>query len=204
MSKLINYNLIFAFIVFSLFACSQDTIPSTEAELHSALKSANPSYTGTAKVYKDEDGIIWGIDVSNCNVSTLKPIRGMKLKAVACSRNEIKDISPLIGMELEQFSCSQTLLKDLSPLTGMPLWTIDVTATKVTDLTPLKGMPLQMIGFDPSSITKGIEVLKDMKSLSGIWTEPDKDAGKETHFRVGLTTNKFWEIYNKGEFKNNK
>jgi hypothetical protein len=86
----------------------------------------------------------------------------------------------------------------------MPLWTIDVTATKVADLTPLKGMPLKILGFDPKSITKGLENLRGMKSLFMIYTEPDKDAGKGTHVRIGLSIDKFWKQYDSGDFNNNK
>ncbi len=204
MNKFVYLTVIMVLIFVPSFVCSQETVPLTEPQMHSALKSANPDYTGRGKIYKGKVGNIWGVDVSNCRISSLEPLRGMKLEAVACGQNDIKDISPLAGMNLKQFSCQQTSIEDLSLLAGMPLWTIDITETNVTDITPLKGMSLQMISFNPQKIINGIEVLKEMKSLSIIFTETDRDAGKGTHLRVGIGPDKFWEQYNRGDFKSNK
>lgn len=201
MKKLVMFTVILVFIIAPSFAVSQETAPLTEPRIHSALKSANPDYNGRAKVYRGKGGTIWGVDISNCRISSLESLRGMNLEAVACGQNEIKDISPLAGMKLKQFSCQQTSVEDLSPLSGMPLWTIDITETKVSDITPLTGMTLQMISFNPEKIINGIDVLRGMKSLSIIFTESDKEAGKGTHLRVGMGPDKFWELYSRGDFK---
>lgn len=201
MKKLAAFTVILVLMFAPSFSFSQETAPLTESRIHSALKSANPDYTGRAKVYRGKSGIIWGVDVSNCGISSLESLRGMNLEAVACGQNDIKDISPLAGMKLKQFSCQQTSIGDLSPLAGMPLWTIDITETSVTDITPLKGISLQMISFNPEKIINGIEVLREMKSLSIIFTESDKEAGKGTHLRVGIGPDKFWERYSRGDFK---
>lgn len=201
MKKIGTIAVMLLMIVSSSLAGTNNTPPSNENELYAALKDANPAYTGKAKVYTDKNNKIWGIDVSNCGISNLEPLRGMALEAIACSQNDIKDLSPLAGMKLKQFSCTQTPIEDLTPLAGMPLWKIEIAKTKVVDLTPLKGMPLQMIEFNPRVITKGIELLRDMKSLSIIFTEPDEEVGKGTHVRVGLGSEKFWEQYDRGDFR---
>jgi hypothetical protein len=62
--------------------------------------------------------------------------------------------------------------------------------TGVTDLTPLKGLPLKDVRLTPRNITKGMDVLREMKGLTiGI----NRDAR--------WPAVEFWERYEKGEFK---
>ena len=57
----------------------------------------------------------------------------------------------------------------LAHFKGMPrvivLW---IYETDITDLTPLQGMPLATIRLTPKNITKGLDILRDMKSLKTI------------------------------------
>jgi len=180
---------------------AEEKKPITENELHTALKTANPQYSGKAKFNKDKKGDIWGVILSDCNISDLSPLHGMQLTAVGCVRNNITDLSPLKGMELNQFVCSENPINDISAITGMPIWNLDISGTNVTDLTPLKGMELQMIGIDPTKISNGIEILRNMKSLMGIYTEPKK---KGSSVRIGPNLKRFWEQYDKGDYKKSK
>ena len=43
-----------------------------------------------------------------------------------------------------------------------------INHTAVTDLTPLRDMQLKEMYFTPKNITKGMEILKEMKSLDSI------------------------------------
>jgi hypothetical protein len=74
----------------------------------------------------------------------------------------------------------------------MPLQELMVqNCLKLTDLTPLEGMKIQTLMFTPKNITKGIEVIRAMKSLNQIlvdgatWMKPEE----------------FWKKYDAGEFK---
>ncbi len=191
---------IFLLTFFSIsLAGTSNSPPSTEGELHAALKTANPDYIGKAKINKNDKGKIWGINLNNCNISDLSPLKGMDLEAISCVQNNISDISPLFSMKLKQFLCADNPIEDLTPLAGMPLWKLAINKTKVTDLTPLKGVPIQEIYFNPSKIIKGIEVLRNMESLSVIWVQLDKD---EKDDKATLQFKKsFWELYDKGEYK---
>lgn len=185
-------------------ATAGDTPPKTEDEVHAALKAANPQYARNAKFYQNREDGIWGVDVSGCAVTTLEPLRGMDISAVACSNTGVTDLSPLKGMKLKQFTCSNTPVSDLRPLAGMPIFRLEIDETKVTDLSPLEGLSLQTLAFNPERITKGIEVLRTMDSLIMIMTEADKDAGKGLHLRTGLQPKTFWEKYDSGEFGSKK
>ena len=51
---------------------------------------------------------------------------------------------------------------------GMPLSVLWIDNTGITDLTPLQGMPLEDIRLTPKNITRGLDILRDMKSLKTI------------------------------------
>jgi hypothetical protein len=74
---------------------------------------------------------------------------------------------------------------------GMPLMSLWIYNTGITDLTPLQGMPLEEIRLTPKNITRGLDILRDMKTLKTIgvgWNQAWPAA-------------EFWERYDKGEFK---
>ena len=70
---------------------------------------------------------------------------------------------PLTGLHF-----SDTRVSDLSPLKGMPLTSLHCYNTQVSDLSPLEGMNLTAITFTPKNITKGLDVIRQMKSLKTI------------------------------------
>jgi formylglycine-generating enzyme required for sulfatase activity len=74
---------------------------------------------------------------------------------------------------------------------GMPLMMSWIQNTGITDLTPLQGMPLEDIRLTPKDITRGLNILRDMKSLKTIGIEWNQD----------WPAAEFWERYDKGEFK---
>jgi Leucine-rich repeat (LRR) protein len=79
----------------------------------------------------------------------------------------------------------------LAHFKGMQLRNLHMNDTAISDLTPLQGMPLRIICFTPKNITKGLDDLRDMKSL----------------IRIGIDefqswpAAEFWERYDRGEFK---
>ncbi len=74
---------------------------------------------------------------------------------------------------------------------GMPLRLLWIYETGITDLTPLQGMPLEEMRLTPKNITRGLDVLRDMKSLKTIGISQDQS----------WPAAEFWERYDKGEFK---
>ena len=74
---------------------------------------------------------------------------------------------------------------------GMPLKALSIYNTGITDLTPLQGMPLEHIRLTPKNITKGLDILRRMKSLKTIGIA----------WQQSWSATEFWERYDKGEFK---
>ncbi len=79
----------------------------------------------------------------------------------------------------------------LAHLKGMPLKLLWIQNADVTDLTPLQGMPLEDMRLTPKNITKGLDILRAMKSLKAIGIR------EEQYWPAA----EFWERYDKGEFK---
>jgi formylglycine-generating enzyme required for sulfatase activity len=74
---------------------------------------------------------------------------------------------------------------------GVRLTVLSIDHTGITDLTPLQGMLLEEIRLTPKNITKGLDILRDMKSLKSIGIDWDQF----------WPAAEFWERYDKGEFK---
>lgn len=127
-------------------------------------------------------------------VADLSPLAGMKLNYVMCSASQVANLSPLRGMPLIQLVCDVTPVSDLSPIQGMPLEELSCPATQVSDLTPLQGMNLTLIRLTPKNITKGIEIIRQMKSLKIISTAWDE--------KTQFMPDEFWRKYDAGEFDN--
>jgi Leucine-rich repeat (LRR) protein len=79
----------------------------------------------------------------------------------------------------------------LAHFKGTPLTHLWINNTGITDLTPLQGMSLEDIRLTPKNITKGLDILKGMKSLKTIGITWDQ----------AWPAAEFWERYDKGEFK---
>jgi len=92
----------------------------------------------------------------------------------------VQNVNPLAGMPLKKLNCGATNISDLSPLKGMPLVDLRINRTDVTDLTALEGMKLETFVFSPGHITKGMQIIRDMKSIRKIGpngldlTDPDE------------------------------
>jgi serine/threonine protein kinase/Leucine-rich repeat (LRR) protein len=123
-------------------------------------------------------------------VADLSPLAGMPLGHLNCSSSPVADLSPLHGMPLNSLDCYGTNVSDLSPLVGSPLATLSCGVTAVTDVTPVAGMNLKAVYFSPKRVTRGIEVLRPMKSLVYMSVR----AGDR------ISVEEFWKRYDAGEF----
>src|SRR5262249_9028365 len=103
----------------------------------------------------------------------------------------VSDLTPLRGMRLTELNVHGTAVRDLTPLKGMRLTFLHAQNTGVTDLTPLTGMPLEDLRLTPKNSARGLEVLRDMKSLKTIGIGGNQ----------AWPAAEFWARYDKGEFK---
>jgi hypothetical protein len=125
-------------------------------------------------------------------LSDLSALKGLPLIDLNCSRTRVADLSPLKETTLTILQCHSTPVFDLSPLKGMSLTKVSCEYTAVSDLTPLKEMHLATVCFTPKNITKGTEVIRQMKSLKTIGTSWE-DNGQ-------CSPVEFWRKFDAGEF----
>ena len=78
----------------------------------------------------------------------------------------------------------------LAYLKGMPLRFLYLYNTAITDLTPLQGMLLEKITLTPKNITRGLDILRETKSLKTIGIS----------YNQSWPAAEFWERYDKEEF----
>ncbi len=99
-----------------------------------------------------------------------------------------KDCKDLTSLDL-----SATRVSDagLAYFKGMPLIDLKIFDTGITDLTPLQGTLLEDIRLTPKNITRGLEILRDMKSLRTIGVD----------YNQAWPAAEFWERRDKGEFR---
>jgi hypothetical protein len=123
----------------------------------------------------------------------LRPLENVPLTSLDVSLCfQVSDLTPLKKMPLTDLQCFSTgALKDLSPLRGLPLVKLNLAGTSTSDLTPLDGMNLEEIAFIPKQITRGMDVVRRMKSLKFI------DLSNNARFPPA----EFWKRYDAGEFK---
>jgi internalin A len=149
--------------------------------------------------------------LNNVPVTDLTPLAGMPLKELQLVGTKVKDLSPLRDVPLEQLWLNGTPVTDISSLAGCPLISLTLDGTKVSDLTPLsrmatlrrlhiagtpvrdltplQGLALTRLIFTPSNITKGIEAVRGMKSITELGPS----------LQVRMPPEKFWALYDQAK-----
>jgi hypothetical protein len=115
----------------------------------------------------------------------------MPLKFLWLNETPVSDISALSDCPLVSLTLHKTLVKDLGPLANSRLERLHIGETPVSDLTPLKGLSLKRLIFTPGRITKGIEIIREMKSIREIGPS----------FENRMNPSQFWSLYSEGKFK---
>ena len=131
------------------------------------------------------------LSVGQSPLKGLSPLKGMQsLRDLRCAVTAVSDLSSLAGLPLTKLACRDTKVSDLAPVQGMPLKILEINNTRITDLTPLQGVTLEDIRLTPKNITRGLDILRGMKSLKTIGVD----------WNQSWPAAEFWERYDKGEF----
>jgi Leucine-rich repeat (LRR) protein len=102
------------------------------------------------------------------------------------------DISPLASCTLMSLTLEGTKVANLRPLSRMiSLKRLHIGQTPVSDLTPLKDLKLERLIFTPGNITRGLDVVRNMKTLTEL------GATLETK----MPPEQFWSHYGKKKGK---
>jgi serine/threonine protein kinase len=116
-----------------------------------------------------KDMPLTSLHVNSCDeIRDFAPLRSMKLAVVDLGCKSFSDLSLLKHMELSWLMIAGSSVADLTPLKGMPITQLVMQdCQNLHDLTPLAGMPLSLVHLPPQ-VTKGMEVLRAMKTLGNI------------------------------------
>lgn len=162
----------------------------TPEELAEALKEKNPGFGGEVGIQPIDAGTMavaindrnlvdigplsrfrmgdftLVLDLSNCDITDLSPLKGMPLVALFLEENRrLTDIAPLRGMRLMKLYLSNTRIANLGPLRGAPLREVNLVRTRVDDVAPLSESPIQMLWLSECPI-RDISPLKTTPLVS--------------------------------------
>jgi serine/threonine protein kinase/DNA-directed RNA polymerase subunit RPC12/RpoP len=113
------------------------------------------------------------------NITDLKLLKRMPLTNLDLSGIPISDLTLLKGFKLTKLRAVGGPVKDLSPLQGMPLVGLSISqCPNLRDLTSLEGMERTEIHLPPQ-VTKGMEVIRSMKTLASIDDQPAEQFWKK-------------------------
>ena len=128
-------------------------------------------------------------------VTDLTPLAGSKIEMLWLNDCPVSDIGPLRDVPLVSLTLAGTKVADLSPLKGTKIERLHIADTPVTDLSPLEGLQLKRLIFTPARITKGIEAVRNMKTLTELDTQFDPAKHRT------LSPAAFWPLFDEGKFK---
>ncbi|MEQ9408937.1 MAG: hypothetical protein RIK87_14465 [Fuerstiella sp.] len=151
------------------------------------------------------------LHLQNTTVTDLSPLAGMPLRELNLMGVPVEDLSVVAELPLTTLWIPQTRISDISALQGKAMVSLDVEGTQVSsleplsgmstlkrlniadtpiqDLTPLQGLKLERITLTPDNIQSGIQVLRDMPSLTQILTSMQGP---------GQSAADFWQKYDAG------
>jgi len=135
------------------------------------------------------------LNLMGTKVSDSSPVKTLKLQIIWLRDAPVTDLSPLAGSDLESLDVQDTPVANLDVVAELPkLVRLNMAGTKVTDLTPLEGRALTRLIFTPENITKGIEVIREMESLTQLDTSFDGDSP------TAMSADEFWAKFDAGGF----
>jgi internalin A len=122
----------------------------------------------------------------------LELIREAPLDTIWLAGTKVTDLSTFPVTTLKSLDIERTNVASLNFVAGCPqLQRLNIAETPVSDLTPLKGLRLQRMTLTPGRIQSGIEVLRDMKSLTQI----------QTSMNEPMSAVDFWKRFDLGVWK---
>ncbi len=176
----------------------------TPNEVHRALKSLNPAYTGTGNFTVTEGSIV-NANLEYCNLVNIAPLAALReLRSLDLGGNPLWDLSPIKNLnitglgiygtdvrsledvkkfKLTWLGISNTKIKDISSVSRMPLTHLTMSGCIfIEDLSPLKKCTgLRELVLPPQAKDMDIEFLKKFKDLEFIdfkWSKEKKPAAQ--------------------------
>ncbi len=130
------------------------------------------------------------LSLRNAGIADLADLSGAQVRGLDLSGNaNLQNLAPLTGLtQLEELVLDQCPnLSSVEALAKLPLKRLSIVGTRITDLSPLAGLPLERLDFEPKNITKGMDALRAIGSLTNFGPAPVQPAAA------------FWRRYDQGQ-----
>lgn len=143
--------------------------------------------------------ILKGMPLKQLNVldlpftnTDLELLQQAPLDTIWLAGTQVTELSMLPVKSLKSLDIERTAVASLDVLAGCSLLQrLNIAETPVSDLTPLQGLKLQRITLTPNRIQTGMEILRNMKSLTQIQVRMDEP----------MSAVDFWKRYDLGLWK---
>ena len=87
-------------------------------------------------------------------ITSIEPLRGLKLSSFLASGNQISDIGPLQGQPLDTVALDGNPVSSVEALRGMPFGTVNLGGTKLEDISPLAGATMYLLNIQNTAVRK--------------------------------------------------
>jgi tetratricopeptide (TPR) repeat protein len=136
------------------------------------------------------------LKLTGCDgITDLSPLQelGGSCRYIWLEGRGISDLSPLKGMRISELYLRCPGVTDYSVLRTVTANALNIGCPELTDLSSLRGLSITTIYIIARNVTKGIEVLREMKSLKQIYP-----FGFTT---VCISPEQFWKEYDEGKYR---
>ncbi len=138
------------------------------------------------------------LNLMNVPVSDLSVAAGMPLSTLWIPGTQVTDLSPLKDVRLESLDVEELPLTDFSVIADMTsLKRLNIAGTPLRDVSILSNLKLDRITLTPDTIDAGMDVLRNMSSLTQVWVSTG--LGAETQ---QFNAADFWKRYDDGTWAN--
>lgn len=136
------------------------------------------------------------LNIVGARVDDITALAGMPLRMLWLTGLPVSDVSPLATTPLQSVTLHRTKVEDLRPLATMrTLQRIHIGETPVKDLTPIARLPLTRLVFTPSTVEKGVDLIRQIPTMQQLGVVFEDDMS------TLMAPPQFWAKYDAGEFE---
>ncbi len=145
------------------------------------------------------------LECSYNKISSLEPLKDIKLNALFFNGNQVKDLSPLKNMKLKAIMADGNQIESIEPLREMTLRRVFLSRNQISDISPLKNSAstLDMLDISENKVSD-ISTLSEMSNLLvlDIGANPVTDLSALGNLKLGFFSCQETNISSLGSFEN--
>jgi hypothetical protein len=143
------------------------------------MKQAGITYKWLGQIETGE----YVLDLTGCQITDISFLKNAPIAVLNLKDTRVTNLVDLAGMKLVYLNIEGTAVSDLSPIKGMPLRDLRIRNSAVTDLTPLEDMPIRYLAFSSKKITRGLDIVRNLKSIQTICDDDGKPLSPSEYWK---------------------